>query len=229
MCTAFIKKLRDDVICGYNLDIDPAVWNYALYRRKNVFTVGITVGSTLYFTHGVTASGRFSCLPYMNGPVAEGQKRGARIDLLVDRYLRGKYSFADVSEAVGAGRLVNAKGTSMHAVFADGREGVLLAEPGYGYRRIEADLACANFPLIPALEDYSNPFYGKERYDKVTSALACAGESFSAEDGLKLLSTVSQAGQWGTRLSFVCALGKGEVFYCENGDFERINKWRFDL
>ena len=33
MCTAIAKK-GTDVLYGYNLDIDPAVWSYKLIKKK---------------------------------------------------------------------------------------------------------------------------------------------------------------------------------------------------
>ena len=47
MCTGFMKK-GEDLLYGFNLDIDPAVWTFSLYKNKEIFTVGIKVGSTLY-------------------------------------------------------------------------------------------------------------------------------------------------------------------------------------
>lgn len=44
MCTAIVYKGKD-LIYGFDLDIDPSVWNYDVYMTKDFFSVGITVGA----------------------------------------------------------------------------------------------------------------------------------------------------------------------------------------
>ena len=94
MCTAIAKK-GHDLLYGFNLDIDPDVWDFSLYKSDKVFTVGIKVGSTVYYTHGVNRDGHFGNVPYMNGAEFTPPRgaRRERIDLMTDRYIRGNYSF----------------------------------------------------------------------------------------------------------------------------------------
>ena len=228
MCTAFIHR-GEDVVFGYSLDIDPAAWNYKLIKRKDLFTVAITVGSTTYYTHGVNAAGHFGNLPYMNGEDRGGVHPGRgryRIDLLVDRYIRGRLSYEDALKIVESRAMLSGPGASFHALLGDGEGHMLLVEPSYGYREPEGDYACAaNFPLLACLEDYSNPFYGKDRYDTAERILAEAGADFGIEDGLRLLERVKQEGQWGTRLSFVYSRNENAVYYCENGNFDAVERW----
>ena len=230
MCTGFMKK-GEDLLYGFNLDIDPAVWNFSLYKNKEIFTVGIKVGSTLYYTHGVNRHGRFSDLPYMNGediPAEKGKKR-ERIDLLTNRYLRGQYSFDDVYKIVRDKALVNVPGGSMHSLIGDENGRALLVEPGYGFREITGDHAViSNFPILATLSDYDNPFYGKDRYDKAKEILEKSPASFSAMDGMKLLENVKQEGPWGTKVSFVYSKNENAVYYCLNGNFEHIEKHRWN-
>ena len=228
MCTAFIRR-GEDVVFGYSLDIDPNLWKYKLVKRNDLFTVAITVGSTTYFTHGVNAAGHFGKLPYMNGE-DEGHKgvgRGQyRIDLLVDRYIRSKLGYEDALKIVKSKTILSGPGASFHALLGDREGHMLLIEPSYGYREVEGHYACAaNFPLLPLLDDYSNPFYGKDRYDTACEILAAAGKDFSPQDGLALLQKVKQEGQWGTRLSFVYSRNENTVYYCENGDFDSVERW----
>lgn len=230
MCTGFMKK-GEDLLYGFNLDIDPAVWNFSLYKNKEIFTVGIKVGSTLYYTHGVNRHGRFSDLPYMNGediPAEKGKKR-ERIDLLTNRYLRGQYSFDDVCKIVRDKAIVNVSGGSMHSLIGDENGRALLVEPGYGFREITGDHAViSNFPILATLSDYDNPFYGKDRYDKAKEILEKSPASFSAMDGMKLLENVKQEGPWGTKVSFVYSRNENAVYYCLDGDFEHIEKHRWN-
>ncbi len=73
MCTSFAFRGKD-LLYGYSLDIDPAVWNFSLKKNKNIFTVVITVGKTTYYSHGVNSLGHFANVPYMNGEKKEVKK-----------------------------------------------------------------------------------------------------------------------------------------------------------
>lgn len=224
MCTAIAHK-GDDLIYGFNLDIDPDVWNYSIIKAKSLFAVGITVGKTTYLVHGVNRRGNFGNVPYMNGgtfPVPHGVRR-ERIDLMADRYIRGKYSFGDIEEILRAKTVTCIPQATMHSLIGSGEGELLIVEPGYGYKKVEDDFAAlTNFPVLTALGDYSNPFYGKDRYDKALSALSRAGKSFSAEDALRLLCETRQEGQWATRVTFVYSKNKNTVYYFSEGDTSEI-------
>ncbi len=226
MCTGFIKK-GDDLLYGFNLDIDPATWDFRLVKNKKIFTVAIKVGKTLYYTHGVNSEGCFSNLPYMNGTTngVSGGKNSVRIDLLTNRYLRNQLSFDEMLDIVQAKTVVNIPGGSMHSLVGspDGR--MLLFEPQNGFREITEDYAAiANFPVLCELPDYNNPFYGKDRYDTVTEILSKSKKDFSVRDGLELLRKVKVEGEWGTKISFVYSKKENAVYYCLNGNFEKIEK-----
>lgn len=229
MCTAIAKK-GNDILYGFNLDIDPAAWNFDLYKTGRVFSVGITVGRTTYYTHGVNRDGHFGCVPYMNGesfPVPKGMRR-ERIDLLTDRYLRGKYSFADVDEILKTKALTNIPAATLHSLFGDRAGNFRIAEPGYGWRAVTENYAVlANFPVLTSLPDYDSPFYGKERYDRALSVLQRSGDDFSVSDALGLLSSVCQGGQWATRVSFVYSVKENAVYYFLNGNDSHIEKHVF--
>ena len=230
MCTAFIQR-GSDLLFGYSLDLDPAAWNYRIVKNKKLFTVAITLGPTTYYTHGVNAAGHFGNLPYMNGEDVGHRGVGRnqyRIDLLVDRYIRGKLSYAEVLSIAENRTILSGPGTSFHSLIGDAEGHILLLEPLYGFREIEEDYACiANFPAIPTLSDYANPFYGKDRYDTAVKTLAEAGADFGVEDGLRLLQAVKQEGQWGTRLSFLYSRRENAVYYCTEGDFDHTERWQF--
>lgn len=230
MCTAIFKK-SGDTLFGYNLDLDPSVWNYKLKKTSDLFSVTIKVGSTVYYTHGVNSNGQFANLPYMNGEVNGSSGAGSnryRIDLLVDRYIKGKLQFADVLETVKTKQIVNLPNSSMHSLFGDGKGHILLVEPDLGYREISDDFAVVtNFPILKQPADFDNPFYGKDRFDKAVEILSKNDENFSVSDALRLLESVKQTGQWGTRLSFVYSANENAVYYCENGEFNRIQKCPF--
>lgn len=224
MCTAIAKKGKD-ILYGFNLDIDPETWNFALYKNAKVFTVGIKVGSTLYYTHGVNRDGHFGNVPYMNGEPFT-PPRGIpreRIDLMTDRYLRGKYSFADVETVIRTRTPTSIPAASMHSLIGDRDGNLLIVEPGYGHRAVTENYAVlTNFPVLTELPDYSNPFYGKDRYDRAVQVLSESGDDFSVDDALQLLAELCQTGPWGTRISFVYSVNENKVTYFLNGDATKI-------
>lgn len=230
MCTAFIKK-GSDILFGYNLDVDPAVWNFRIVRKPNLFSVGITVGDTEYLTHGVNSLGQFSNLPYMNGPVHENGRAidgSHRLDILVDRYIKGEYRFGNVMDIVGNSIIVNNPGLSMHSLFGDREGNMLLVEPEFGFRRLSGAFAVAtNFPILTKIDASSNPFFGKDRYDTATEILKQSTNDFDVSDGLELLKKVSENNQWGTRLSFVYSKNENAVYYVLDRDFDNVQKWVF--
>ncbi len=86
--------------------------------------------------------------------------------MLCDRYLRNKLSFEELTERIKTGALVDGKDTSLHSLFGDENGNFMIAEPYYGYKEIKENYAIlTNFPTLVELKDYSNPFYGKDRYD----------------------------------------------------------------
>lgn len=227
MCTLIAKKSKD-IIYGYNLDLDPEVWAFKLKKTEDVFSVTIKVGSTVYYTHGVNGNGQFGNLPYMNGDIQSlglGKSR-YRLDLLTDRYIKGYLDYEEVLQIVKTKQIINIPNSSMHSLFGDRNGNMLFVEPGIGFKEIKENCFVAtNFPLLKKLDNYDNPFYGKDRYDKAKSILE-KSDDFSVSDALHLLEEVKQTGQWGTRLSFVYSKNENAVYYCENGCFDKIEKYK---
>lgn len=231
MCTGFVKR-GDDVICGYNLDMGVGVWDYKVYAKKDMFYVGIRIGSRIYKTHGVNANGNFGNLPYMNGPAADTYRRGRtqRIDLLTDSYISARLTYGQLLATVRERETVNVPNVSMHSLAADREGHMLLIEPGNGYREITDSYAViSNFPILAPPADFTLPWYGKERYDRAEKALAESGADFSAADGLRLLRELRQEGEWATRLSFVYSRNENAVHYALEPALDTVIRHAFTV
>ena len=229
MCTAIAYK-GNDLLYGFNLDIDPVVWNYSIEKTKSSFAIGITVEKTLYYVHGVNRNGHFGNVPYMNGdtfPIPHGVRR-ERIDLMNDRYIRGRYSFEDIEEILRTKTVCNIPAATMHSLIGDENGRFLIVEPGYGYKKVEDNFAVlTNYPVLTKLSNYTNPFYGKDRFDKAYSLLSSSSADFSAEGALQLLYETKQVGQWATRVSFVYSKNRNTVYYFLNGDISTVGQHAF--
>lgn len=224
MCLAIAFR-GNDLLYGFNMDIDPAVWQYSLQKTKNYFAVGITVGKTTYCVHGIHKNGSFGNTPYMNGeafPAPKGMRR-ERIDLMNDRYIRGRYAFSDIEEILRTKAVTNIPAATMHSLIGNAAGEMYIVEPGCGYKQVKDRYAVlSNFPVLTALPDYDSPFYGKDRYDKAVSVLKTAGADFSVGDALRLLYDTRQEGQWATRVSFVWSQNQNKVFYFLDGNAAKI-------
>lgn len=229
MCTGFVKK-GNDLLFGFNLDIDPNLWNFDLYKTDNYFSVGINVGKTIYLTHGVNKYGHFSNLPYMNGDEQGKYQRGKdneRIDLLTDRYIKNIYSYEDVIEILKNKTIVNIPNGSLHTLLANEKGDILLIEPGNGFKKINDEFAViTNYPLLRTLDQYKE-YFGIDRYETAKRILSESDDNFSPLDGLLLLKTVKQEGVWATRISFVYSVNEKCVYYVTNNHFDQIEKHYF--
>ena len=229
MCLA-IAYQGDDLLYGFNLDVDPKVWQFSLHKTKSMFAVGITVGKTTHYVHGINRNGNFGNVPYMNGASFSAPKgaRRERIDLMNDRYVRGRYSFEDIEEILRTKALTCIPEATLHSLIGDADGRFLIVEPGYGWKKVDGHFAVlSNFPVLTELPDYSNPFFGKDRYDRALAVLSNAGADFSAEDALRLLHETKQEGPWGTRVSFVYSRNRNTVWYFLDGDISHTQEHVF--
>lgn len=188
------------------------------------------MGKTTYYVHGINKNGQFGNTPYMNSeiiPAPRGARR-ERIDLMSDRYVRCRYSFEDIEEILRTKTVCCIPAAAMHSLIGNADGGFLIIEPGYGYKKVEEHFAVlTNFPVLTELSDYSNPFFGKDRYDTALSALENAGDDFSAEDALRVLYETKQEGKWATRVSFVYSKNRNAVYYFLDGDISKIETHSF--
>lgn len=217
MCTGFVS-FGKDYLAGFNLDADPAVWNFSVYAKKTAFFAGLRIGSTTYRIHGINAAGQFAVLPYMNGAIETKSHRGGayrRIDLVNHAVLSGKLDPNALEAVLDEKRIVNVPNTSMHALYADPTGRTLLVEPGLRVtRRVGGHSVIANFPLSARPDDLAdNPFYGADRFQTVSAALDRFGEGLTVRNALDTLLSVRQAGQWATRLTFVYSHAENAVYY----------------
>ena len=230
MCTAIAYK-GNDLIYGFNLDIDPAVWKHDVYITKNYFSIGITLGNTTYLTHGVTNNGVFANLPYMNGP-AESYSidiKKHRIDLIVDKIIRGKMNISEVIDILNSEKqcIASPKNLSFHSLLGDTNGNILLVEPGIGYKEIENNYAViTNFPVLKE-GNYSEIYFGKDRYAKAKYELENITNNLEIDKALDILYSVRQEGKWATRVTFVYSQNENSVFYYLNNQRNNIQIHKF--
>lgn len=75
MCTRFVYR-GNDMITGFNFDIDLSVWKHKVIEERERFYIGILRPDGVYHSyHGVNQNGNVGTLLYVHGnPAGEYQK-----------------------------------------------------------------------------------------------------------------------------------------------------------
>ena len=101
MCTRFVYR-GDDMITGFNFDIDLSVWKHKVIVEKDCFNIGILRPDRTYHSyHGVNQNGNVGTLLYVHGnPAGAYQNSGNCITVadLTEQFIKAQISFDDVLE-----------------------------------------------------------------------------------------------------------------------------------
>ena len=252
MCTGFARKGKD-MITGFNFDMNIGGMDYCPVIEKDRVFLGMRLSQEVLammpaairpkngirLIQGVSAGGhvagqlmnlKFSKLPekYEPGMLTN--------DVLTDMFVTEGYSCRQLTELLDKREVCNIPvdtGTpvAIHSLFTDPEGNIVFVEPGNGYAVIrEKYFTVTNFSILEAPLDLNEDqfgFYGVDRYRKSLNILKSSTDDFSVTDGLKLLNEVKQTGEWGTRFSFVYSRNEDAVYYCTEGDFDRVQVHHF--
>ena len=136
MCIRFLYH-GDDVITGFNFDIDLSVWDHKVIVEKDRFYIGILRPDGIRHSyHGVSRNGNAGTLLYVQGNPAGAYRKDSRcmtIADLTEQFIREKISFDDALQIVREKEIVYAPDATMQAMLSDARGRVLVVEPGIGF------------------------------------------------------------------------------------------------
>jgi hypothetical protein len=251
MCTAFIHR-GNDVIFGFNMDINVGAFRYDIHADKDCFCIGCPADLHLFHDeippfyqvensfrkiHGVNRQGAFAaCLNNMNFHKAPFRLAAdaCSLDQLTDDVISGRRTLKDVGEFAKQVEIVTLPGGAVavpnpgfHALMGDADGGILVLEPGNGYTVVQEKYAVmTNFPLLELptdLTDATAGYYGRDRYNTALEMLREAGDGFTPEAALRVLESTKQTGRWATRVSFVYSCREKTVFWCLEGAFDSIH------
>ena len=231
MCTRFVFR-GDDVVTGFNFDIDLAVWEHTVLADEERFCIGIKMPDGAYHTfHGVNANGGAGTLLYVH-PNEKASEYDApdsiTISDLTERYIRGEVTFSGVLETVRQKRVVYAPDASMQSMLSDRAGRALMIEPGVGSRMEAGRYALVtNYSILDPQSTRPFVIPGDDRYERAKEILDRADASFDVEDAFRLLHEVRQEGMWATRVSFVYSALENGVYYALNNDFSHVRENRF--
>lgn len=231
MCTRFLHR-GDDIITGFNFEIDLAAWDHQVVLEKDRFFIGILrPDGVRHSYHGVHRNGNAGTLLYVHGSPAGAYREGPdclTIADLTERFIRAEITFDQALALVQTRRIVYAPDATMQAMLSDRQGRVLIVEPGIGWRAEYAPYSLmVNTSLLDPASTAPFALPGDDRYQRAEQLLKGSSAGFSVRDGLALLEEVHQEGIWATRVSFVYSVREQAVYYTENNRFDRIQVYRF--
>ena len=231
MCTRFVYR-GDDMITGFNLDIDLSVWKHKVIEEKERFYIGILRPDGTYHSyHGVNKNGNVGTLLYVHGNPAGAYQdcpNCMTIADLTEQFIKAQISFDEVLQILKSKRITYAPDATMQAMLSDVYGRVLIIEPGIGYWEEHKRYSLiTNYSLMNPESTKNFIVQGDNRYERALQLLDSYKNDFSISDAFALLHTVRQEGEWATRVSFVYSVNERTVYYAENNRFEHIKKFTF--
>ncbi len=232
MCTRFVYHASDDILTGFNFDIDLSVWQHKIIKEKNRFYIGIMRPDGKYHSyHGINRNGNVGTLLYVHGNPAAKYRNDPNcitIAKLTEGFIKAKLSFDDVLDILKSKQVTYAPDATMQAMLSDNQGRVLIIEPGIGYREENKRFSLiTNYSLLDPASTRKFITPGDDRYERALSQLRKYKKNFTVKDALNLLYSVCQEGKWATRVSFVYSEAKQKVFYVENNHFVHLQTFAF--
>ena len=224
MCTRFVYR-GNDMLTGFNFDIDLSVWTHKVITDKDRFFIGILRPDGKYHSyHGVNRNGNVGTLLYVHGNdqgvYEEGQDCMTIADL-TEQFIQAKLSFDDALQLIRTKKITYAPDSTMQAMLSDVNGRTLIIEPGIGYREENGRYSLiTNYSLLKPESTREFIVPGDDRYERALEILEnmdSDGNAFTVEDGFSLLRAVRQEEPWATRVSFVFSGKERAVYYVENG------------
>ena len=231
MCTRFVYR-GDDVITGFNFDIDLAQWDHRVMVEEERFYIGILrPDGARHGYHGVHRNGNTGTLLYVPGNPAGAYRDGEEcltVAQLTEQFLQARISFEDALRLVQTKRIVYAPDATMQAMLSDQQGRTLVVEPGIGWREDRGRYSLMTNGSLLAPES-TRPFLlpGDDRYQRADRLLRRWKGRFSVDDAFALLRAVRQEGRWATRVSFVYSSRERTVYYQQGEEPARIQRHRF--
>lgn len=233
MCTRFVYR-GNDMITGFNFDIDLSVWKHKVIVEKDRFYIGILRPDGIYHSyHGVNQNGNAGTLLYVHDNPAgayQNSRNCITIADLTEQFIKAQISFDDVLKIVKSKKVVYAPDSTMQAMLSDVHGRTLIIEPGIGYQEEQGKYSViTNYSLIKPESTKNFIMPGDDRYERALQLLDRCKNEFLLSDAFTLLHAVRQESMWATRVSFVYSANERTVYFIENNHFENINKYVFSF
>lgn len=231
MCLRFVYR-GNEVMTGFNFDIDLAQWDHQVIEEEDRFYIGILRPDGIRHSyHGVNRNGNVGTLLYVHGNPAGAYAGGPgtiTIADLTEQFIQARLFLDDVLRILKTRRIVYAPDATMQAMLSDREGRTLVIEPGIGWRLEEGRYSLmANESVLDWESTRPYRTEGDDRYQRADRILRSCGETLTVPESLELLRQVKQEGKWATRVSFVYSAGEQAVYYVQNGQFRQIRRYDF--
>lgn len=225
MCTSIISN-RKKTIVGWNLDILDMEYQVIAEDDKVYIAVYDEKEGWLPL-FGAGARGDFvampTCWPFDDRSNPKSTDSQNIIMLDIDLLL-GRKTLDELKKIAEHQDISSVPGVTFQAQLSDREGNVLQIIPGQGYRYKEKPLYSVLTNFSPFKGDSEkHPWMGLDRYEKATAMLEAAEDTFDVEDCFEILKQSSQT-VCPTVVSMVFDVGENTVYWCENREWEKIQK-----
>ena len=225
MCTSIVSN-RKKTIVGWNLDI--LDMEYKVVAGEDAVYIAINDATQGWLPlFGANARGEFiampTCHPFDERSNPESPHDQNIIMLDIDLLLQKK-TFDEVKEIVETQGIRSVPGVTFMSQLSNREGDVIQIIPGQGYIKKErpAYSVLTNFSPFKGDSEY-HPWMGMDRYNTAVSMLEEAEDDFDVEDCFEILKSIAQE-VCPTVVSMVFDVEENTVYWCENRDWEQIQK-----
>lgn len=216
MCIRFVY-CGNDVVTGFNFDIDLSEWDHRVIEDKERFYIGIRRPDGIYHSyHGVNRNGNVGTLLYVHGNGAGAYEHGRNavtVAELTEWFIQGQVSLDDILGIAKEKKITYAPDATMQAMLSDIHGRVLIIEPGVGVQKERNRYALmSNYSLLNPSSTKMYVLPGDDRYQRAEQWLDTC-KDLSISEAFRLLDAVRMEGKWRTRVSFVYSAAEQAVYY----------------
>lgn len=227
MCTSLVVNKKKTII-GWNLDI----LNMEHRVRPNEDGVYIEINDAKEGwmpLFGANRRGDFVGMPtcWPADKRSDPMGPGKNVIMLDIDFLLQKKTLQEIRVIAENGPVYSIPGVTFMSALSDREGNVLHIIPGQGIRYYEKPDHAILTNFSPFKQDSeTHPWMGWDRYHKAEDMLDAATEDFSAEDCFEILRAVAQE-VCPTVVSMVYDIDEKTVYWCENRNWEKIEKVMF--
>ncbi|MBR6472766.1 MAG: hypothetical protein IKS99_03420 [Firmicutes bacterium] len=224
MCTSIVVNKKKTIV-GWNLDILDMEWRVrptdeGVYIEVNDATEGWLP------LFGANARGDFVGMPtcWPSDKRSDPAGPGENVIMLDIDLLLKKKTLQEVREIAETRPVYSVPGLTFMSALSDREGNVLHIVPGQGVNYYEKPDHAILTNFSPFKQDSeTHPWMGWDRYHKAEDMLKDAPEDFEVGDCFEVLKAVSQE-VCPTVVSMVYDVGEKTVYWCENRNWDKVEK-----
>ncbi len=206
MCTAFVRR-GNDVIVGFNMDINIGAFEYKVFTEDDKFYIGSYTGdreSTILENFAIPKNyvieNHYRKIQGVNNKGCSGNQlinmdfhkapfrideKTFLIDQLIDDYISGRSTMDDIIHLANEKEIVNIPTgaidiptPALHSILSDSEGRIMILEPGNGYSIIQEKYAVlSNFAILELPDDFVPEKFGYYGKDRYDKAMGLLRKS----------------------------------------------------